>query len=147
MIDLALDFAFGCIGLALVLCTWRLIKGPEAPDRVLALDTLYVNVVALVILLGMRLQTALFFEAALLIALLGFVGIVTDVSLLFVRYSTLRALRYVNTRGWDRYGKGWFHRLFTVVVRTEATSVESHGISFPELRALMARAIDLLEAS
>jgi multicomponent K+:H+ antiporter subunit F len=43
---------------------------------VLALDTLYVNVVALVVLLGMRLQTALFFEAALLIALLGFVGTV-----------------------------------------------------------------------
>jgi multicomponent K+:H+ antiporter subunit F len=76
MIDLALDFAFGCIGLALVMCAWRLIKGPEAPDRVLALDTLYVNVVALVILLGMRLQTALFFEAALLIALLGFAGTV-----------------------------------------------------------------------
>jgi multicomponent K+:H+ antiporter subunit G len=76
MIDLALDFAFGCIGLALVMCTWRLIKGPEAPDRVLALDTLYVNVVALVILLGMRLQTALLFEAALLIALLGFAGTV-----------------------------------------------------------------------
>jgi multicomponent K+:H+ antiporter subunit F len=74
MIDLALDFASGCIGLALVMCAWRLIKGPEAPDRVLALDTLYVNVVALVILLGMRLQTALLFEAALLIALLGFAG-------------------------------------------------------------------------
>jgi multicomponent K+:H+ antiporter subunit F len=71
MIELALDFAF-----ALVLCTWRLIKGPEAADRVLALDTLYVNVVALVILLGMRLQTELFFEAALLIALLGFAGTV-----------------------------------------------------------------------
>jgi multicomponent K+:H+ antiporter subunit F len=76
MIDLALDFAFGCVGLALVLCAWRLVRGPEAPDRVLALDTLYVNVVALVVLLGMRLQTALFFEAALLIALLGFVGTV-----------------------------------------------------------------------
>ncbi|MEI8266962.1 MAG: K+/H+ antiporter subunit F [Betaproteobacteria bacterium] len=76
MIDLALDFASGCVGLALVLCAWRLVKGPEAPDRVLALDTLYVNVVALVILLGMRLQTALLFEAALLIALLGFAGTV-----------------------------------------------------------------------
>jgi multicomponent K+:H+ antiporter subunit F len=60
MIALALDFAFACIGLAVVLCTWRLIKGPEAADRVLALDTLYVNLVALVILLGMRLQTELF---------------------------------------------------------------------------------------
>ena len=76
MIDLALDFAVGCIGQALVLCTWRLVRGPEAPDRVLALDTLYVNVVAMVVLLGMRLQTSLFFEAALLIALLGFAGTV-----------------------------------------------------------------------
>jgi multicomponent K+:H+ antiporter subunit F len=76
MIDLAMDFAFACLGLALVLCTWRLVRGPEAPDRVLALDTLYVNVVALVVLLGMRLQTSLFFEAALLIALLGFAGTV-----------------------------------------------------------------------
>jgi multicomponent K+:H+ antiporter subunit F len=76
MIALALDFALACIGLSLVLCTWRLVKGPEATDRVLALDTLYVNLVALVILLGMRLQTALFFEAALLIALLGFAGTV-----------------------------------------------------------------------
>lgn len=77
MIELALDFAFACrVGLALALCTWRLVKGPEAADRVLALDTLYVNVVALVILLGLRLQTSLLFEAALLIALLGFVGTV-----------------------------------------------------------------------
>lgn len=76
MIAVALDFAFACICLAVVLCAWRLIKGPEATDRVLALDTLYVNVVALVILLGMRLQTELFFEAALLIALLGFAGTV-----------------------------------------------------------------------
>ena len=76
MIDLALDLAFGCIGVALVLCTWRLVRGPEATDRVLALDTLYVNVVALVVLLGMRLESSLFFEAALLIALLGFAGTV-----------------------------------------------------------------------
>jgi multicomponent K+:H+ antiporter subunit F len=76
MIDLALDFAFGCIGVALVLCTWRLVRGPEVTDRVLALDTLYVNVVALVVLLGMRLESSLFFEAALLIALLGFAGTV-----------------------------------------------------------------------
>ena len=74
MIDLALDFAFGCIRVAVVLCTWRLVRGPEATDRVLALDTLYVNVVALVVLLGMRLGSSLFFEAALLIAVLGFIG-------------------------------------------------------------------------
>ena len=72
----ALNFAFGAVSLALVLCTWRLLRGPEATDRVLALDTMYVNVVALVILLGMRFDSKLFFEAALLIALLGFVATV-----------------------------------------------------------------------
>lgn len=76
MIDLALDFALGCTGLSLVLVAWRLIRGPERVDRVLALDTLYVNVVALLILFGLRRDTMLLFEAALLIALLGFVSTV-----------------------------------------------------------------------
>jgi multicomponent K+:H+ antiporter subunit F len=58
------------------LCTWRLLRGPELPDRVLALDTMYVNIVALVVLLGLRQGTQLFFEAAMLIALLGFVATV-----------------------------------------------------------------------
>jgi multicomponent K+:H+ antiporter subunit F len=62
--------------LALLLATWRLIKGPGLPDRILALDTLYVNACALLVLLGIYFSTALFFEAALLIALLGFIGTV-----------------------------------------------------------------------
>lgn len=70
----ALDFATLAVGAALVLAAWRLLRGPEATDRVLALDTMYVNVVALVILLGIRYGTDLLFEAALLIALLGFVS-------------------------------------------------------------------------
>ena len=76
MITWALDFATGAVGLALMLCVWRLVRGPEATDRVLALDTMYVNVVALVVLLGIRQGTDLYFEAALLIALLGFAGTV-----------------------------------------------------------------------
>lgn len=76
MIGLALDFATVAVGLALLLCVWRLLRGPEATDRVLALDTMYVNVVALVVLLGIRLGSAIYFEAAMLIALLGFVSTV-----------------------------------------------------------------------
>jgi multicomponent K+:H+ antiporter subunit F len=76
MIHLALDFATGAVGLALLLCVWRLLRGPEVIDRVLALDTMYINVVALVVLIGMRLASAMFFEAALLIALLGFASTV-----------------------------------------------------------------------
>lgn len=75
-ISLALLFALGAVGLAMLLCTWRLLRGPTLPDRVLALDTLYVNVVAFVVLLGIRQGTGLYFEAALLIALLGFVSTV-----------------------------------------------------------------------
>ena len=75
-ISLALMFAIGAVGLAMLLCIWRLLLGPTLPDRVLALDTLYINVVAFVVLLGIRQGTALYFEAALLIALLGFVGTV-----------------------------------------------------------------------
>jgi multicomponent K+:H+ antiporter subunit F len=76
IVEWALNFALVAVGVALVLCAWRLLRGPEATDRVLALDTMYINVVALVVLLGMRYGTELFFEAALLIALLGFVSTV-----------------------------------------------------------------------
>jgi multicomponent K+:H+ antiporter subunit F len=73
---MALLFAIGAVGLAMLLCGWRLLRGPTLTDRVLALDTLYVNVVAFVVLLGIRQGTGLYFEAALLIALLGFVSTV-----------------------------------------------------------------------
>jgi multicomponent K+:H+ antiporter subunit F len=76
MIEWALDVCFVAVTLALVLAAWRLLRGPETPDRVLALDTLYVNVVALVILLGLRLGSDLLFEAALVIAMLGFIATV-----------------------------------------------------------------------
>jgi multicomponent K+:H+ antiporter subunit F len=72
ILALALDIAVGAIALAMLLCTWRLIKGPQSIDRVLAIDTLYINAVALVLLLGIRLQTPLLFEAALIVAMLGF---------------------------------------------------------------------------
>jgi multicomponent K+:H+ antiporter subunit F len=76
LIGPALDFATAAVGLALLLCSWRLLRGPTTPDRVLALDTLYMNLLALVVLLGLRWASSLVFEAALLIALLGFVGTV-----------------------------------------------------------------------
>lgn len=75
-ISMTLLFAIGAVGLAMLLCGWRLLRGPTLTDRVLALDTLYINVVAFVVLLGIRQGTGLYFEAALLIALLGFVSTV-----------------------------------------------------------------------
>jgi multicomponent K+:H+ antiporter subunit F len=76
IIEWALGFAIIATGLGMVLCTVRLLRGPEQTDRVLALDTMYINVTALVVLLGMAYATELFFEAALIIALLGFASTV-----------------------------------------------------------------------
>ena len=75
-IAFALDFALLAALAAMALTAWRLLRGPTLTDRVLAVDTLYINTVALVVLLGLRLRSDLLFEAALLIALLGFVGTV-----------------------------------------------------------------------
>jgi multicomponent K+:H+ antiporter subunit F len=76
MIDWALHFAFAAMSLALALTAWRLFAGPQPTDRVLALDTLYVNTVGLVILLGVKFASDLLFEAALVIAMLGFIATV-----------------------------------------------------------------------
>lgn len=72
----ALNFALVAVALATLLCGWRLLRGPHATDRVLALDTLYINTVALVILLGIQMRNTLLFEAALIVAMLGFVSTV-----------------------------------------------------------------------
>lgn len=76
VIDLALGFAVGCAGLAVALTLFRLLRGPTRGDRILALDTLTINIIALVILFGVWERTAAYFEAALLLALVGFVGTV-----------------------------------------------------------------------
>jgi multicomponent K+:H+ antiporter subunit F len=76
MIDHALTLSLGLFCIAMLLSGWRLLIGPDILDRVLALDTLYVNTLAIVILLGIRFRTQVFFEAALVIAMLGFVGTV-----------------------------------------------------------------------
>lgn len=76
MIDAVFPVVAGALVAAMCLSAWRLARGPGAPDRVLALDTLYIVSLALLILLGVRFETALYFEAALLIAMLGFAGTV-----------------------------------------------------------------------
>jgi len=72
----ALYITIAMVTLAVLLNVYRLFKGPDAPDRVLALDTLYINAIALIILLGITLGTRMYLEAALLIAVMGFVGTV-----------------------------------------------------------------------
>jgi multicomponent K+:H+ antiporter subunit F len=74
MLNLTVLVALAMLGVALLLNVWRLFRGPDATDRILALDTLYVNTAALIVLYGVHIGRPDFFEAALLIALLGFVS-------------------------------------------------------------------------
>ena len=76
MLEHVLLIVFAMIGVSLVLNLWRLIVGPSIPDRILALDTMYINTIALIILYGIGMQKQIYFEAALLIAMLGFVSTV-----------------------------------------------------------------------
>lgn len=64
------------IGLAMLCAAYRLLVGPRVPDRVLGLDTLYVNAMLMLVTFGIQTGRTLYFEAALIIALLGFVGTV-----------------------------------------------------------------------
>jgi multicomponent K+:H+ antiporter subunit F len=74
MLELAVPLALALLGVALVLNLWRLVRGPDLPDRVLALDTMYVNAIGVIVLFDVYLDTAIYFEAALIIAMMGFVG-------------------------------------------------------------------------
>jgi multicomponent K+:H+ antiporter subunit F len=76
MLNAAIEMAFVLIGAAQGLNLYRLIRGPDMTDRILALDTLGINVIALLVLFGIRTATTAYFEVALLLALLGFVGTV-----------------------------------------------------------------------
>ena len=76
MIEVALLFAAGCYGLALLMDLWRIVVGPGSADRILALDTMVINVIALLVLYGIWRGTAIYFEAAMLVAMVGFVSTV-----------------------------------------------------------------------
>lgn len=74
MIGFAIDVSLFAVGVAMVLALWRLLRGPSLPDRILALDTLNTDAIALIVLYGMKIRSQVHFEAALVIAMLGFVG-------------------------------------------------------------------------
>lgn len=76
MLSTVIQIAIALVGLACLMSFWRLLKGPDAPDRILALDTLFVNTIAMLVLFGVLRGNAIYFEAALLIAMMGFIGTV-----------------------------------------------------------------------
>ncbi|WP_197425971.1 K+/H+ antiporter subunit F [Erythrobacter sp. CCH5-A1] len=76
LLEGALAFGFAALGVALALNLWRLVRGPGVADRMLALDTMVINVIGLVVLAGIEEGSDTAFEAALLLAMVGFVGTV-----------------------------------------------------------------------
>lgn len=86
MLQAVLPWVAGAFALAALLSAWRLFAGPSLTDRILALDTLSINALAVLVLVGIWQDTTVLFEAALLIALLSFIG-------------TVALARYVQRRG------------------------------------------------
>lgn len=77
MIQIALSFAFTCFAFGLALNLFRVIRSDRLPDRLLALDTMSLNAIALLCLFGILKGTGVYFEAALLFAMFGFISTVT----------------------------------------------------------------------
>ena len=76
MVAAVVPFVLVTLFVSVLLTLYRLLRGPGMADRVLSLDTLYINALALIVLFGIWLASDLFFEAALLIAVMGFVSTV-----------------------------------------------------------------------
>ena len=76
ILTFALDVAQIALALAATLAGWRILRGPRAQDRVLGLDTLYITAMLLFLVTGMRSGSLFFFEASLVIGVMGFVSTV-----------------------------------------------------------------------
>lgn len=75
-VNWALIVAFSAVAVSQLMALYRLVVGPGTADRILALDTMVVNAIGLIVLIGIAQGTGLYFEAALIIAMLGFVSTV-----------------------------------------------------------------------
>ena len=76
MIEIVVKIAILCISIAILGLLYRVIKGPTIPDRVVALDAIGINLVAVVGLVSIFLKTNAFLEIILLIGILSFIGTV-----------------------------------------------------------------------
>jgi multicomponent K+:H+ antiporter subunit F len=76
MIAIASTFAMIAIAVSVLLNLYRLWVGPDATDRILALDTMVINAIGLIVLAGILFGTTIYFEAALLFAMVGFISTV-----------------------------------------------------------------------
>ena len=64
------------LGIAMIIASFRMIRGPRAQDRIVSIDALYVNAMLLLLVFGIESRSTLYFEAALIISLLGFIATV-----------------------------------------------------------------------
>lgn len=76
LMEIALMVAFVAVAVAQIMSMVRLVLGPTTGDRILALDTMVINAIGLIVLLGIAQGVRIYFEAALIIAMLGFVSTV-----------------------------------------------------------------------
>lgn len=74
MLTVAVQISLALLACAVFLNGWRLIRGPSLPDRILAMDTLSASAIAILLVSDIGRGTSIYFEAALLIALFGFVS-------------------------------------------------------------------------
>ena len=76
LMNYALILAFVIVGLCQLMAMVRVVIGPDTGDRILALDTMVINAIGLIVLMGLAQGTRIYFEASLIIAMLGFVSTV-----------------------------------------------------------------------
>ncbi|MEH6831811.1 K+/H+ antiporter subunit F [Sulfitobacter sp.] len=76
LMNYALMLAFAIVGLSQLMAMVRVVIGPDTGDRILALDTMVVNAIGLIVLMGLAQGTRIYFEVSLIIAMLGFVSTV-----------------------------------------------------------------------
>ena len=77
MMDFAIYFTFACFGTAIMICLWRVITAGDIGTRVLALDTMVINMIAILTLYGMSQGTGIFFEVIMIMAMFGFISTVS----------------------------------------------------------------------
>jgi multicomponent K+:H+ antiporter subunit F len=87
MLVYAISFAIACFTIALVLNLWRLFTAPTSTDRILSVDTMVVNVIALIVLAALLTGKQLNFEAAMLFSMTGFISTVA-----FCKYLLRRSI-------------------------------------------------------
>lgn len=85
---LGVQVGIGVLVLAILLCLWRMIRGPHLADRVLAADAMAMLVAGLVVVLAIKLGSAMFYDAAIVVSILGFASTVAFAQYIGAKYKT-----------------------------------------------------------